>query len=205
MPESVAPAGCPAPASTDAGAVQPPKVKFNSMARTSAPSILKFIISVKLKAAAILSRRFLRDLRRDRAALFSGPAQGDHLRCSRRIVVDDQISHLKRGIRRSEGHRNLAALSRRQRFRALFFHRKWREGRLTGDHNLDLGTLRAAVLDRYSLGFAGFADLSVTAKIHGIRLERQRTQGRRGCGRRCGGCCGRRRSPGRGGRRSAAG
>ena len=71
----------------------------------------------------------------------SGSRQRDLLRCSRLVVVDGQLSVLRRGIGRSEGHRNFTALSRRQRLDALALDREWRGGRLTGDRYVDPGSL----------------------------------------------------------------
>src|ERR1035437_4454661 len=72
--------------------------------------------------------------------LLSGSRQRDLLRCSRLVVVDGQFSVLRRGIGRSEGHPNFTALSRRQRPDALALDREWRDGRLTGDRYVDLGS-----------------------------------------------------------------
>src|SRR5271169_6692638 len=76
----------------------------------------------------------------------SRPGQWDVLRCSGRVVVNNQVSGLRAGIRRTEGHSNLAARSGLQSLDARSFDSERGIGRLTGDSYINFGILGAFVL-----------------------------------------------------------
>ena len=63
------------------------------------------------------------------APLLTGSHKRNHLRRSLRIVVDDQLTHLRGGVGWLESHGSLAALAFRQRLLALSFDRECKIGR----------------------------------------------------------------------------
>ena len=86
----------------------------------------------------------------------AGASQRYRLRRSDHVVEDHKRPGLRRGVRRRESHRHLAALPRRERLAALRFDGERRRRGLHLDYRREVRTLPARVLERDFLGLLAF-------------------------------------------------